>query len=464
MSRALRSAVTLAVLLGLGWYVWKFESGDRPGDAKAVRMWKAAPEDVVKFELRDVATGLSLTCEKQPDGSWWITAPTRLEADGEQIEQVLKHLAEPEVERKLDALPDLAPFGLSPAKARIAFTLKKGGTFAALLGGKNPTDTAYFALPEGTASPYTVAGWSAEHWKKTVADLRQKALVNLDPAQVVKLVIDRPKEPAARQRIELVRDGADAWKLVKPVATGADRYVVEGLLNDLKALRADTVIEEGQAFSRYRLDQPHVRIVIATKTGTGQTVTLARPRPGGDVYASSTRLPFTMKLGVATLLDGALKGIDDFRERLLLQADKEELTGLALDVGGFRIRATGDGEAWKVVEPAGRESAAGTDLTDALFEFIYVRAESFGDDAPKSLKPFGLAPPRASITLTGVKDKQPFTHAYALGTRTGDQVWCRFGDAQGVVKVRRDLLDRAERLADKIRTAGTEQKPEPKKK
>lgn len=463
MTRALRTGLTLAVLAGLGWYVWKFETGPKPGSTSGITMWKAAPEDVVKLELSDVATGLGLTCERQPDGTWWITKPVKLEADGEQVEQVVRHLATPEVERRLDASADLAPFGLAPGKARIAFTTKQGNTHAALLGGRNPTDTAYFALPEGTATPYTIATWSGDAWKKTVADLRQKTLVRLEPADVVTVVIDRPKLTGATQRIELAREGADGWRMVKPAAVPADRYVVDGILNDLKALKADTVIEEGQAFSRYRLDQPHARIILSTKTGTGQTVTLARPKAGGDVYASSTRLPFTLKLPAGGLLDSVLKGPDDFRERLLLQADKEELTALTLEVGGFRIAARGSKDVWTIVEPAGKEKAAGTELNDALFEFIYVRAESFGDDAPNSLKPFGLSPARASITLTGEKDRKPFTHTYALGSRVGDHVWCRFGDLKGVVKVRKDLLDRAERLADKIRTAGAEKAPEPKK-
>ncbi len=464
MSRSLRTLVTLAVLGGLGWYVWKYESGDRPSDRKTVPMWKAAPGDIVTFELSDVSTGLGVACERRPDGAWWITRPAKLEADAEQIEQVLKHLATPEAERKLDSLPDLTPFGLSPAKSRVAFTTKQGRTFAALLGGKNPTNTAYFALPEGTASPYTVASWSAEYWKKTVDDLRQKALVNLDPASVVKVVIERPKAQGALARLEFVREGAENWNLVRPVAARADRYVVDGLLNDLKALKADTVIEEPHAFSRYRLDQPHARILLSTRTGTGQTVTLARPKAGGDVYGSSTRLPFTLKLPAGAVLDTALKGLDDFRERLLLQADKEDLTGLELTVGGFTIRAAGAKESWKIVEPAGREQAAETELNDALFEFIYVRAEAFGEDAPRSLKPFGLAPARATLALTGMKEGKPFTARYDLGSRAGEQVWCRFGDAKGVVKVRKDLLDRAERLADKVRTAGDPKPPEAKKK
>lgn len=463
MSRALRTLVSLALLAGLGWYVWKYEMGPKPDAKPGLAMWKAAPEDVVKFELSDLATGLNMTCEKEKDGGWWITKPARLEADAEQVEQTVKHLATPEIERKLDAQPDLAPFGLSPAKSRVSFTTKDGKVHAALLGRKNPMETAYFALPEGSATPWTVASWSAEYWKKSVNDLRQKNLVKLEPADVTKVVIDRPKEKGPLQRLELVREG-EGWRMTRPAAVPADRYVVDGLLNDLKSLKADTVIDEPQAFSRFRLDQPHARILLSTKTGTGQTVTLARPKAGGDVYGTSTRLPFTLKLAGGTLLDTALKGPDDFRERLLLQADKEDLTGLDLEVGGFRIKAAGSKDAWKIVEPAGKEKTAVSELNDALFEFIYVRAEAFGDNAPKSLKPFGLAPPRASLVLTGAKDGKPFTHRYLLGTRTGDRVWCRFGDQTGVVAVRKDLLDRAERLADRIRTGSDPKKPEPARK
>jgi hypothetical protein len=461
MTRGLRSLLALAVLGGLGWYVWKYESGARPDPKRVAPPWKAEPGDVVKFELKDLGTGLALACERAPGGTWWITAPARLEADPEQVEQVVRHLATPDMERRLEAPSDLAPFGLAQPKVRITFATKDGKSVAAILGGKNPSDTAYFMLPEGGATPYTIATWSGDHWKKTVTDLRQKRFVGVEPAKVTRIVVDRPGESPAARRIEIVRDGAEGWRLAAPAAVRADRYVVDGILSDLVALRGEAVMEEPQAYSKYRLDQPHARIVLSTGTGTGQTVVFSRPKDG-QTYASSTRLPEAWKIAGAAVLDTVLKPVDEFRERLLLQADKEDLTGLTLEVPGFSLKAAGGKDGWKVIEPAGRADAGGSDLDDALFEFIYVRAEAFGPDAPASLKPYGLAPkPAAVITLTGTKDKTAFIHRYELGARAGDKAWCRFGDAKGVVQVRKDLLDRALRLADKVRTAGEAKKPPP---
>jgi hypothetical protein len=447
MKRWVQTVLALTIVAALGAYVAVYET--KPKEEKKDRPWQVKAEDVVSFELQDLATNRSLSCGKEKDGSWWITAPQKLEADGEAVDQVARHLAAPEVERKLEAPPDLTPFGLTTPKFRASFKDKKGKAHVLLVGAKNPTDSAYFVLPEGTATPFTVATWSADSFRKTVNDLRQKTLLAIDPAKVTRIVIRRARIVPAT--IEIVRAG-EAWKLAKPVDVAADRYAVEALLNDLKALKGSDVVEEAQAYSRYKLDQPGFEVVVYSGSGTGASVVFSKPNPQKDeAYASSSRLPFTFRLAGTWALQNIAKGVDDFRERLLLQMDKETVTAAEITLYGLTARAVkGKRDKWTITPPAD----AGGEFQDALFEAVYVRAESFVDDAPESPAIYGLAPPRATVTLHGVKDGKPLTVSYRLGNRSAETAYLQFGSAPSVYGVRKDLLDRIERFADKVRSAG----------
>jgi hypothetical protein len=73
--------LALVVLAGLAAWVIRFET--KPKEEKKDRPWTVEAGDIVRFELADLAKGTSLACEKAKDGGWWITAPTRLEADGD---------------------------------------------------------------------------------------------------------------------------------------------------------------------------------------------------------------------------------------------------------------------------------------------------------------------------------------------------------------------------------------------
>lgn len=445
----------LGVLVGLG--IWVGLNETKPmEDAGKEHLYRVKPEELVAFELKDLARTVSVACAKGADGVWRITAPAPLEADPEAVDLVLKHLANPEVERKLEPQTDLTPFGLHSPKWRASFRTKKGKDHAILLGGKNPTDSGYFVMVEGGQTLYTVASWSADNLRKTMTDLRSRQLAPVDPAGVTRLVIRRRKFPT----IEAVRTG-DAWQLTQPLAGAADKYAIEAVLNELKGLKGQDVLDEPGAYSRYRLDQPAVEAVLYTGTGSGLTVTLARPDAAKDeAYATSTRLPYVFRLPNASALAGLTKAPEEFRERLLLSATKEDLTDVTLATGGLAITATkGRDGKWKVTKPAGVE--AEQELNDMLFEIIYVRVEKFTSDKPAGLAAFGLAPARADVTLAGSKDKKPFTAHYQLGTRSGDHAYLKFADRPSVYAVRRDLLDKVERFADKVRAGGKTVTPPP---
>jgi len=452
VKRWLPTLIALVILAAVGVYVGLYET--KPQPAPKEKIYEQNQDDIVKFELKDIEKGITLVCEKEPDGIWWITAPTRLEAEADTVDLVTRHLANPEVERKLELQEDLAPFKLQEPAYRATLFTKDGASRTLLIGAKNPMDSAYFVREKDGSHLYTVYTYSVDNFRKTVADLRNKTLMSFDPALVNRLTLKRSKGGT----VEFVRQGEEAWKLTKPVEAPADRFTVDSLLNDIKALKGTEVIEEPYAYSRYKLDQPSAEVIVYTGTGTAQQLTLARPDPEKEeAYASSSRLPFVLKLSSAFILTNVSKELTEFRERLLLSVNREDLTEARITYGGLTIVISKDQDTWSVKEPAGAK--AEDEMNDMLFEIIYVRAEEFTDDAPKNLDRYGLDPPKAEVIIRGVKDEQPFTYHYRLGKRAGDHAYLQVVGRSHVVEVRKELLEKVERFAEKIRSGSKAASP-----
>jgi hypothetical protein len=447
VKKFLPTAVVLGLLLALGSYVIFFES--RPADPNegADHLFKVRQADITKFRLESPDKGTTIELEKLADGKWWITAPGRYEADSDAVDAILKTLSAPMVERRIGP-GDPAEFGLDHPTFRATAETRRGKPRSFTAGRKNPTETAYFAQADGTGEISIVPAMVVDSLRKSVSELRSRIFAPIDPAKVTRLVVRR----SGAETMEFTRKGKDAWAMARPGRGDADRYAVEGLLNGIKNLRGTDIIDETGASARYRLDDPTVRYEIYTgkEGGWGKpiTVSLSRPSPKrDDSYATSSLLPFVMRIPGSAPVTDASKPSDDYRERSLLAANKEDLREAVIRWRGkeYTCRPGFRGK-WSVVRPAGVK--AGEELDDMLFEIIYVRAESFITDGAANFAPYGLAKPAAEITVSGKKDGKKFRHTYALGNRYGGFISMRWDGEPAVYGVREELLAKVARFAE----------------
>lgn len=449
MRKWVPTIAVLAVLAALGTYVAFFET--KPKETPKIRLYEVKPQDIVKFRLEDLEKAGDLVCEKRGEETWMITSPQSYEAETDTAELVTRNLAEPAADRRLGPQKDLDPFGLTSPSFKATFTDSKGTERVLEVGLKNATGSSYFVRPQGSEDVYTVAAHSIDGIRKGVMDLRSRTLMKLDPAQTDRIVLRRPK----KEDVEIRRTGQDAWELAKPIKAPADRFVVDGLLNSLKNFKGQDIMEEPQAYSRYKLDQPVVEISVFGKDKTGkQTLTLTKAGPNRDEeYASSTRLPFVFKVRGTSIIADAAKEADDYREKLLLSLDREDLSEAVIQYRKQDVicRKT-DKDKWIQAQPPGGQ--AEEEMNDMLFEAAYLRVEKFVDDSPVDLSSYGLSPARLKVTLRGSKDGKTFTHSYAVGNASGDYCYLRFGDAPSIYSVRKDVLEKLERFAEKSLGAG----------
>jgi len=446
VKKLLPTIIVLAILAALGSYVLFFES--KPADPKdsADRLFRIKQADIMKFRIEAPGKGTAVVVEKQGDGTWWITAPGRFETDADAVDAVLRLLAAPEVERRIGA-NDPAQFGLDHPSFRATAEPKRGKPLSFIAGKKNPSESAYFAMAEGSKEVCMVPSSVVDGLRKSVDELRSRQPSPIDPSAVTRLVVRR----SASDTLEFNRTGKESWSMAKPGQGEADRYAVDGLLNTLKNLRGTDIINEPGASARYRLDSPSVQYEVYTgkggSAGKPLTVSLSRPSPRReDAYVMSSRLPFVMRLAGTAPITDASKPADDYRERSLLAANKDDLREAVIKWQGkeFVCRPGFRGK-WSVVRPSG--TRAGEELDDMLFEIIYVRVELFISDQTGNFSRFGLASPAAEITVSGKKDGKKFRHTYALGKQVGNFICMRWDGGPAVYGVRGELLAKVARFA-----------------
>ena len=453
MKKVLPTASVLAILAGLAFYVLAFESKPKDPNGAKERLFKVKQADITRFRLENIDKGTQLTCEKQADGNWWITAPGRYEADTETVDMVLGQLAAPEVERKIGK-SDPAQFGLDRPTFKATVETKRGKPRTLVAGSRNPSETSFFAVIEGSQEVFTIPSRTVDTINKSLSDLRSRTPAPIDPAKVSRLTIYRSNGDT----LEFHRSGPEAWNMTRPSTGQADHFAVDGLLGALKSIRGTDIIDETGAAARYRLEDPLVRFEVYTETkgkgGKPLSVSLSRPNPKReDSYVISSRIPFVMRISSAALIMEASKPADDYRERLLLSVNKEDLRGVELKWRGKKLACRpGLSGKWYVTEPL--KKPGGEELDDMLFEIIYVRAEKFASTAATDYGQYGLKTPQAEVTVYGVKDRRKFRHTYTLGKAKNGLAFLQWDGNPPVYGVREEILTKVARFGDAILLPG----------
>jgi hypothetical protein len=252
-----RTLLFAAVALALGAYIWLVEKPRMAAEAEPDKLVKIDTEKAARVRLKYADS--TITLEKK-DKHWHITEPIQADADDGTVDRLLQQVADTKAERRIaakDAEP-LATYGLDGdgKQARISIKLDDGTDAPDIVVG-NTTPVGYqaFVRVEGRDEIVVVPLLLHSGIKKTVFDLRDKKLFDVDAAHGVALTLTRESGP-----IVLVRDG-DRWKITAPTQTEADPEQVRTLLRSLNDVTA-LAFYEGAEIDRakFGLDKPALEV------------------------------------------------------------------------------------------------------------------------------------------------------------------------------------------------------------
>lgn len=339
------------IALGLGAYIYVVE---RPRIAE-----ESGPDLVLDVEASRVST-LKLRYPGEPeielerDGDQWrIRQPIDFPADVDIVEGLIRQIAETKAERRIktaDAEP-LATYGLDGdgKQARVSITMEGGKRLPDLIVGEaTPVGYSAFARVEGRDEIVVVPLIVHTGVKKSVFDLRDKQMFDVDPTHVTEMEIG-----VGERALRIERRGDD-WMMVTPLQTSADPDQARALLSSLNAVRAlefyDAPVEGGDG-----TDAPAT--TFRAKLGDGQQVgfrlgrAVEGPSPGYYLRRDSDGQLVKVDQSIKVQFDKDRSALRDKRLFKCTDSDIAEVRFDRADGAGFAIKKSA--ADWALSPPPG---------------------------------------------------------------------------------------------------------------
>jgi hypothetical protein len=195
------------------------------------------PSSVDTINIKWVKKNVSVSVEKSPSGTWFLTSPIKTETDEEVIKRLVDALTLiPPGDMLTDAdIADMgrriSDFGFSPANYEIELGAK-GETCRILIGNSTASRAEVYARVEGLRNIFAVSSDLVSILPDSYDGLRRKALISTPLDGISELEFRTP----GLAFVKIVRDGTK-WRLVQPSAAPADTEAVEKIAGSLIAGR-----------------------------------------------------------------------------------------------------------------------------------------------------------------------------------------------------------------------------------
>lgn len=423
---------------------------DPPPNADAVvRVELARPDaPTLVFErIRDETPAPARGLE-----NWRIVAPLSSPAESYKVRGLITALNELEslVRFEAGAPGELtaAEAGLEPPTATVTLITDDDKRHVLEIGKKAVMSSDTYVRIPGTATVHLARRDLLTQVKQDLSDFRARRLVELKPDEATALRIEHEGTT-----YDLSRSPDGEWVINAPVRAWADREKVRALLNRLNTVRAEEFIDDAPAApAQYGLEPPFLRLTVTTETRREiQPDTAADTQPAEPQFETVTRMhglvvggldlkgerryvrpgteAWVVSVPVASLKD-LVPDLAALRDPRVTRVKAADVTELTLAVGAASTTLRKEGGVWQGTgELAQLETAAVSDLLEA---FEDLRAVSYIDE-PGPPAEYGLAEPRASVTVTASGAVAPVTLHIGQETESGRNAYVQRAGERTVI-------------------------------
>ena len=387
--------IVLILLILVGGYA--FYASRQPVEEKN-RLFDIKSDDINAITLKYPDREIALAKE---GGKWMLTQPLHAEADPAVVKTMARAVADCEVKKTLEgASSDLAPFGLDKPQVTVTVSTKDKGAMPGIEVGKT-TPVGFAAYIKTTDKPAVIVTNATfpPEVKKTVDELRNRALIKFETDDVQKVVIERPGAPA----LELDQhDGT--WTISRPAKYAADQPVVRQFMNSLNGTRIDEFVsEKPDSLAKYALDNPRLTISVSAEKQPTQTIAFGGKQTGTDkdtVYARRTNGAPIYSVQRYTLND-LDKTVLDFRDKTVLTLDPSKVERMNFQSEGkkFSVERTAAGK-WELIEGATKVPADAAAVAEYLQKLHDAKGKSIAEDPMSDPSKFGMNAPTSEVVLS----------------------------------------------------------------
>lgn len=403
-----RNLIMLAVLLGLGAYIYFVEFARQEEAQEAKKLLQFDPEAVTNVTLVYPDRELELTKDGE---KWHLTKPISVAADTSSVEALVKAVNTAEVSRILEEVQeDMALYGLNEPVVKVQLTLKDGTQLPQVTIGKDtPVGHSVYVQKTGGKEILLTPQVFRLGMTKETKDLRDKTIVSFQKEEVSQIEVRRPEEPDGPDTTLVLRKEDDGnWMLDKPVSAQADAATVNTFLSSLNGMRAQDFIEKPLLEQKeFGLDPPQLSIVLTLgDDGEQKKIFVGSEKEtdqGGAKQRHVKRDDAETLYLVGDWTFGDLnKTASDFRDKTVAHFAKDAVVRVEVkrqDGKGFLLTKgkTEEQEAkWQIdttQEGTLKESALGQFVTD-MHE---LKGFEIAADNPGDMSKYGLQEPLVTI-------------------------------------------------------------------
>lgn len=370
------------------------------------------------------------------ENTWQIEMPLAVPADRDSVDKLLESLGDARTEGFIDTVSqkDLKRYGLEPPVLTVKLFEGEGGPVHLLHVGEQDSAGNYYARREGQENVFLVEEELVERLKSEPAGFRDRSLVSKPKESISKLTLIAPE-----QIVTAVKDTAGDWSLTEPEKARADDSMIDGLLWDLKDLKANRFIQSPSRAVERAFRAPFLEIVFSDEESETR-LTFARPSPLAKdslVYVKSSQFE---DLAAVDSADASrlVKSFHDLRYKKILDFDIGDITRIALEFPSQRIELEKHGEEWSVTVPEKAQAKRWKvqnllwDLSDLVFTRIV--SESGSDSVN-----LGFTSPNLSVALWQ-QDSLAAAVTFADSIPGSDGIYLRAGGAPEIYGVEKSVF------------------------
>ena len=357
----------------------------------------------------------------ESESTWQIEMPLAVPADRDSVDKLLESLENARAEGFIDTVSseDLKRYGLEQPALTVKLFEGEGGPVHLLHVGEQDSEGNYYARREGQENVFLVEEELVERLKSEPDRFRHRSLVSKPKESISRLTLITPQE-----KVTAVKDTAGDWSLTEPEKARADDSMIDGLLWDLKDLKANRFIQSPSRAVRGAFRTPFLEIVFCDEEGEKRLsfARLSHLARDSLVYVKSSQ--FEDLVAVDSIEASRLvKAFHDLRYKKILDFDTGDITRIALEFPSQRIELEKHGEEWSVTVPEKAQARRWKvqnllwDLSDLVFTRIV--SESGSDRAN-----LGFTSPNLNVALWQ-KDSLAAAVTFADSIPDSDEVYLR---------------------------------------
>lgn len=442
----LRIVVTLAVLLGLGLYVYFVELPKAREDAAAKTVLRLEADEIDTLTLTYPDREIRL--QQTEAGKWNLTAPIETKADDTTINNLVNTVTTEEITRSLTPDEDagIALYGLDAPLVLLDVTLSDGTKLPRVSVGKDtPVGFSVYVQKAGDEQLHLTRQAFRLGLTKEVKELRDKQVLPFDRDGVHRITIGTPAGKVVLSKTDASEEEEAEWTFAAPAGADSeeapatppfrvDNGAVRTYLSTVEAVRAEDFIEEPLLdMAEFGLDPARLTLRLGLPDDETRTLYVGTERSGENGGAQryvKRHDGETLYLVRAGVLDDLSKTVRDFRDKTVTDIAADAVHSVRVtrvDEAGFTI-SRGPEDTWEI-----DYTADGTLKTASLKQFVDDLADLRGfeivADDPEDLSIYGLQEP--ALTLAALNEDGETLATVLLGKATQDGTERRFAMQAG---------------------------------